>query len=134
MRTTSRIALSTIALFAALGSARAGDAGPHTVRSGVPTIVLNYALYHPETCYFGALPTIRVVAPPAHGAISVAKSTHEIPRGKCAGKVVRSTAVAYRSTGGFRGRDEAVVEVITDLHSEAIGRRSDTVRILVDVK
>ena len=134
MRVSGLVALLSIVSLAAAGAAAARDLGPYPVRSGVAATVLDYATYDPATCYFAALPVVRVITPPAHGTFSVVKSAHVVDDGPCAGKTLRSTAGVYRSKGGFRGRDEIVVDVGTDLHVEALARRGDTIRILVDVK
>lgn len=114
--------------------ADATDRGPFDVKSGVRTIVLSYASYDPDTCYFAAIPVLRVIQPPANGSVEVGKYAHEASKGPCEGKTFKSSAVAYRSKPGFRGRDEMVVEASIDIYTYASGTRSDRVRITVDVK
>lgn len=134
MRSASAITLCAC-LAALSGPVLASDSGPHSVKSGVQTIVLSYTSYNPDTCYFSALPELRVITPPAHGSLVFGKYAHAIDKGPCEGKTMKSSAVAYRSKPGFRGRDEMVVEASTYIYVDALGgRRGDAVRIVVDVK
>lgn len=130
---------STIALIFGLlglsGPALATESGPHSVKSGVQTIVLSYASYDPGTCYHGALPELRIITPPAHGTVVVGKYAHEIGKGPCQGKMMKSSAVSYRSNAGYRGRDEMVIEASTYIYVDDVGgMRTDRVHITVDVK
>jgi hypothetical protein len=135
MRFSFLVATLFLGAVAASGPVLASESGPHTVKSGVQTIVLSYASYNPETCYHSALPDLRVVTPPAHGSLVFGKYAHKVGKGPCEGKTMKSSAVAYRSKPGFRGRDEMVVEASTYIYVDALGgRRGDAVRITVDVK
>ena len=134
MRSAFLAALS-VGLLAVSAPVLASESGPHTVKSGVQTVVLSYASYNPETCYYSALPEMRVITPPAHGTLVLGKYAHKVDKGACEGKTMKSSAVAYRSNPGFRGRDEMVVEASMYIYVDAVGgRRADTVRITVDVK
>lgn len=124
--------VALVALGAA--SASASQVGPATVRSGTPTVVMSYASYDPETCYFGALPTLRIIRPPAHGTLTLGKQKRAPGNGICLGRTFSASTATYRSSSGYRGRDEMVVEVETNIYSDGIGRRSDSVHIILDVK
>ena len=77
-----------------------------TVKSGKKTAIHTYALFNTITCATGAVPTASF-RQPAHGTLSSGRRTVRIPKGKrCAGKLVKSVVVYYRSNSGFRGRDK----------------------------
>lgn len=140
MKTTSfptfAAVLSMIGAALVLASSPAGaeDRGPHTIKSGEARILLSYASYSPETCYFVALPRMKIIQAPAHGTARVGKFAHEVDSGACSGTKMRSTAIEYRSTAGYRGPDAVVVEVETDLYTNGIGTRGERIRIDVNVK
>lgn len=114
--------------------AAATERGPYKVRSGGSAVILTYASYNPDTCYFGALPRLTVVQPPAHGSVSPGVTTGTSNTTRCAGKTFKWTTLTYQSKGGFRGRDTVVVDVETDVYVNGIGKRSDRVAITVDVQ
>ncbi len=129
-----RTGFAVVLMALGAASASASQVGPATVRSGTPTVVLSYASYDPETCYFGALPTLRVIRPPAHGTLALGKQQRPAGSGACSGKTFTASTATYRSSSGYRGRDEMVVEAETDIYSDGTGRRSDSVLIILDVK
>jgi hypothetical protein len=134
-RSVSLVAASMLVSLLAPLAAGASDAGPIQVKSGVQTVVMSYASYDPDTCTYAALPVLRIVKPPAHGTLEAGKFAHKVAKGPCAGSTFKSSAAAYRSKSGFRGRDEMVVEATMDLYSNVPARqRTDTVHIVVDVK
>ncbi|MDK9695666.1 MAG: hypothetical protein OEL76_04685 [Siculibacillus sp.] len=112
----------------------ATEKGPFNVRSGTSTVVLSYASYDPDTCYFQAIPRLRVATPPAHGSVTIGKSSHAAGKGSCEGKTLRSSVVHYRANPGYRGRDEMVISVESEVFTDGTGIWGDSVRILVDVK
>lgn len=133
--TLSRIAfVAALALGATATPLAASDAGPIPVRAGSATTVLSYASYDPSTCYYGALPTLRVVKAPAHGTLVFGKEKRLPSPGTCAGRTFTAATAVYHSSGGFRGRDEMVVEASYAIYTDGTSTRSDQVHITVDVK
>jgi len=114
--------------------AAAEDKGPFPVRAGVATKLVSYASYSPETCYFGPLPRMRVLQPPAHGAVEIVKDSFVAKDGRCQGKTFKSMGVVYRSAAGFRGRDTMTIESITEVYVDGMPLRTNTSTITVDVK
>ena len=130
----SHLGLALVLSTFTVASASASQVGPAAVRSGTPTVVLSYASYDPETCYFATLPILRVIRPPAHGTLTLGKQKRGSGKGACEGKTFVASTATYRSSAGYRGRDEMVVEAETDIYSDGTGRRSDSVLIILDVK
>ena len=121
-------------MLAVAASARASEKGPFEASSGASVLVLSYASFNPDTCYFGALPRLRLVTPPVHGTATFGTERRAADEGRCEGKTFGSSTVHYRSKPGYRGPDEMVVEAVTDLYSNGIASRGDRVRITIDVR
>lgn len=115
-------------------AADATEKGPFTVKSGVPTIVLSYAAYDRDTCLFLALPTYRIVTPPAHGTIEIGKFAHIVDKEPCKGKSMKSNAITYRSNPGYHGSDRIVVDAESANYTDGSGHYGDRVTIDVIVK
>jgi hypothetical protein len=63
-------------------------------------------------CTSGPLPVIRLVTPPAHGAINVKRGTLKLTNYKqCLATEVPAFVVLYRATDGFSGGDNFMLEV-----------------------
>jgi hypothetical protein len=63
-------------------------------------------------CMSGPLPTIRLIAPPAHGKVSVRKANVNATNYKqCLALDVPGYVAFYRSASGFTGTDLVVLEV-----------------------
>jgi hypothetical protein len=129
-----RTGFAAVLVALAATSASASQVGPASVRSGTPVVVLSYASVDPETCYFMTLPTLRVIRPPAHGTLTLGKQRRSAGKGVCADKAVTASTATYRSSSGFRGRDEMIIEAETEIYTDGTGRRSDSVHIILDVK
>lgn len=122
------------ALVLASATAQAENRGPYTLKSGEARVLLSYASFSPETCYFVALPRMTIIQAPAHGSARVGKFAHDVDSGACKGTKMRSTAIEYRSTSGYRGPDSLVVEVETDLYTNGVGVRGERIRIDLNIK
>jgi len=129
-----RSIVAALLLVGSAGCAAASELGPFAVKSGAATVVLSYASYDPETCTYGALPRLKLVQPPAHGTIVFGKHSRDAGKVSCPAKTMTASTATYRSNGGFRGRDEMVVEAEMELFVDGTGIRSDRVHITVDVK
>lgn len=127
-------AAATLLLTASVAPLAASEKGPIPVRSGVPTVVLSYAAYDRDSCLFQALPRLKIRQAPAHGTVVAGKSAHAIDKGSCAGKVMKSAGLQYRSTPGYRGPDVIVVEVESEVYTDGTGIWGDTVTLRLDVK
>lgn len=126
--------LAALSVAAALPAA-ATQVGPGTVRAGVPTRVLSYASYDPETCATAALPVLRVVRPPAHGTLVLGKERRDAGKNViCPVKTLTATTAVYKSAPGFKGRDEMEVEASMDLYTYRAGTTVDRILIILDVK
>lgn len=115
--------------------AAASQVGPMNVKSGVPTVVLSYASYDPESCYSTGLPQLKIIQQPAHGRLELGR--HQRAAGEnvvCPAKTFIAATATYRSAPGFHGRDEMVVEAEMEIFTDGTGRRSDRVHIILDVK
>lgn len=126
--------LAAVAGLFVMMPARAEDEGPFSVRSGVATPLFSFASYNPDTCYFGPLPRMRVLQPPAHGTVEIVKSSIPAKTGRCQGKTFKSMGVVYRSVAGYRGRDSMTVESVTEVYVGGTPLRTRTSTITVDVK
>ncbi len=116
-------------------AAAASQVGPANVKSGVPVVVLSYAAYDPDTCYYNALPRLKIVQQPAHGTLALGKQARDSGKDTlCPGKTFHASTATYRSSSGFHGRDEMVVEAEMEIYADGIGLRSDRVHIILDVK
>jgi uncharacterized membrane protein len=63
-------------------------------------------------CTSGPLPAIKLVTPPAHGAVSVKRGTLKATNVKqCLATEVPVLVAFYRAAGGFNGTDEFVLEI-----------------------
>ncbi len=77
----------------------------HDVRVGI------YTSIRPD-CSSGPLPAIRLVAPPAHGAVSVKRGTLKATNFKqCLATEVPAFVAFYRAAGDFNGTDEFELEI-----------------------
>lgn len=126
--------VAALVLGAAAAPLAASERGPIPVRAGVPTTVLSYAAYDPNTCLFQALPRLKIRQAPAHGSVVAGKSSHAVDKGRCEGKVMRSAGLQYRSNAGYRGPDVIVVEVESEVYTNGTGIWGDTVTLRLDVR
>ena len=63
-------------------------------------------------CTAGVLPAIRLVAQPAHGTVAIKRGTLKATNLKqCLATEVPAFVAYYRSTAGFSGTDEFILEV-----------------------
>ena len=63
-------------------------------------------------CTSGPLPAIRLVAPPAHGAVSVKRGTLKATNFKqCLAAEVPALVAFYRAAASFNGTDEFDLEI-----------------------
>jgi hypothetical protein len=70
-----------------------------------------YANIRPD-CTSGPLPSIRLIAAPAHGTVSVKRGTLKATNVKqCLGIEVPAFIAFYRAAGGFSGDDEFELEI-----------------------
>lgn len=70
-----------------------------------------YANILPD-CTSGPLPSVRLVAPPAHGAVTVRRGTLKATNLKqCLATEVPMFVTIYRAAEGFNGSDEFVLEI-----------------------
>jgi hypothetical protein len=77
----------------------------HDVRVGIYTDIR-------QDCTSGPLPVIRLVAPPAHGAVTVKRGTLKATNFKqCMATEVPAFVAFYRATGDFNGTDEFELEI-----------------------
>jgi hypothetical protein len=77
----------------------------HDVRVGVYTDI------RPD-CTSGPLPAIRLVAPPAHGAVTVKRGTLKATNFKqCLATEAPALVAFYRAKDGFSGADEFALEL-----------------------
>jgi hypothetical protein len=102
-------AMLLMALFAAHAQDRVQrdvKAAPgHDVRIGI------YTNIRPD-CSSGPLPAIRLVAVPAHGAVTVKRGTLKATNVKqCLGIEVPAFVAFYRAAGDFKGTDEFDLEI-----------------------
>ncbi len=80
-------------------------AAGHDVRVGI------YTNIRPD-CTSGPLPAIRLVAAPAHGAVSIKRGTLKATNLKqCLGIEVPAFVAFYRAAGDFNGGDEFELEI-----------------------
>ena len=63
-----------------------------------------------QDCSTGSLPEVRLVAPPAHGNVTVTQASVHATK-KCAGSDFPALVAIYRSTKDFTGRDNFSLEV-----------------------
>lgn len=82
---------------------------------------LDYFLSINPDCSSNGYPTIRIVTPPTHGAISTAPGQgysnfpEENVRAACNAKKIPVTYIHYRAQPGFSGTDTATIEVLFPL-------------------
>lgn len=110
-----RSALLALALLCASGlDARAqGDLAERQVKAapGRDTRVAVYADVRPD-CTSGPLPGIRLVTPPAHGAVSVKRGTLKATNFKhCLATEVPVFVALYRAAEHYNGADEFELEI-----------------------
>jgi hypothetical protein len=112
MRRRSLAALALLCV-GALDARAQGDLAERQVKavSGRDNRVAVYSNIQPD-CTSGPLPVIRLVAPPAHGNVSVKRGTLKATNFKqCLAAEVPVFVAFYRPTDGFSGSDEFELEI-----------------------
>jgi hypothetical protein len=127
-----RAGLVAAALLLATGAA--GETVDRTVKANARTALGGYFSYWLDTCGRGEIPDVTVRQRPANGTLAV--QMHETTLGsdtRCPGMRVRGPIVVYTPNRGFRGADEAVVDVpVTSNDARAPTIRTYTYRIRVE--
>jgi hypothetical protein len=126
-----RVGIVAAALLLATGAA--GETVERTAKTNTRTPIGGFFPYW-DTCGFGEIPDVTIRQKPANGALTV--QMHETTLGsgtRCPGMRVRGPVVVYTPNKGFRGTDEAVVDVpITSNDARAPTIRTYTYRIRVE--
>jgi hypothetical protein len=127
-----RVGIVAAALLLATGAA--GETVERTAKTNTRTPISGFFPYWVDTCGFGEIPDVTIRQKPANGALTV--QMHETTLGsgtRCPGMRVRGPVVVYTPNKGFRGTDEAVVDVpITSNDARAPTIRTYTYRIRVE--
>jgi hypothetical protein len=114
MLVMSRLSLAaTILLVASVLPAGAQNAVEREVKAapGRDVRVGVYSDIRPD-CTAGPLPAIRLVSPPAHGAVNVKRGTLKITNYKqCLATEVPAFIAIYRAADNFYGPDEFLLEI-----------------------
>ena len=110
----NRVWLAATAILLALAPpAAAQNAVEREVKaaSGNEVRVGVYSDIRPD-CTAGPLPAIRLVSPPAHGAVNVKRGTLKITNYKqCLATEVPAFIAIYRAADNFNGLDEFLLEI-----------------------
>ncbi len=106
-----RLALAASVMLTA-GSGRAASPRLVSTTPGKDQPIGIYAVVRSD-CSVGAAPDIRVIRPPAHGAIMV-DDVRMAGRGsdRCAPVVALARRVTYRPSAGFVGQDEVIFDIV----------------------
>ena len=126
--------VGAIAAALVLATGAAGETVDRTVKANARTAIGGYFPYWLDTCGRGEIPDVTVRQRPANGALTV--QMHETTLGsdtRCPGMRVRGPIIVYTPNRGFRGTDEAVVDVpVTSNDARAPTVRTYTYRIRVE--
>jgi hypothetical protein len=123
-----------IAASLSLAGAAAAETVDRAAKANTPTVIAGFFSYWVDTCEHGEIPNVTVRQTPANGSLAVQmRETALGQNSRCPGARVRGPIVVYTPKKGFRGQDEAVVDVpITSNDARAPTIRTYTYRIRVE--
>ncbi|MBM6582596.1 hypothetical protein ILT44_20530 [Microvirga sp. BT689] len=105
-------AMAAAAGLLVLAGSASAETRERTIKANTVAAVGGFLGYEVDTCYPAEIPDVKIRQAPANGSLRIVP--HEEVLGKdsrCPGTKVRGLAYVYTPKKGFRGTDEATVDV-----------------------